>query len=394
MKKHISRFGKGALLCTIATLAAVAFMFAGCSGAGSSKTVKIALQAPITGDYAYEGQMAKQSVEVAAELINKAGGVLGKQVEIVVVDDGSNPKDSALAAQKAVSQKVSAVIASYGSSVTEPAADIYEKNKMVSVAYGATAVRLTMDRDRVYFFRTCGRDDAQGLFFGKYAVETMGAKRIAIMHDNSTFAKGVADEARKALDPYVTAGKTEIVYFDAITPKEKDFSSAVTKLRETKPDVWYFTGYYPEAGLLIRQARDAGLTCPFIGANAAINDDFVKIAGIDVAAGALMTQEPLITDVTTSNAEQFRTLYSQKFGELPSSPWPVYAADALYALVGAIGKAGKTDGAAVADAMRTKIDGVEGVTGPVLFTDRGDRKDVPYKMYIVDPKGKLMVFSR
>jgi branched-chain amino acid transport system substrate-binding protein len=229
------------------------------------------------------------------------------------------------------------------------------------------------------------------LFFGKYAVETMGAKRIAIMHDNSTFAKGVADEAMKALEPYVTEGKTEIVYFDAITPKEKDFSAAVTKLRETKPDVWYFTGYYPEAGLLIRQARDAGLDCPFIGGNAAINDDFVKIAGLDVAAGALMTQEPLVTDVTTDIASQFKSLYQEKFKELPSSPWPVYAADALYAIVGAIDKAGKLDSDAIADAMRTKMDGVQGVTGALLFSDRGDRRDVPYKMYSVDAEGKLVV---
>lgn len=377
-----------------AVAALVILLAAGCAGGSGGKTIKIGLQAPITGDYAYEGQMAKQSVEVAAELINKAGGVLGKQIEIVVVDDGSNPKDSALAAQKAVSQKVAAVIGSYGSSVTEPAADIYEKNKLVSVGYGCTAVRLTMEKDRTYFFRTCGRDDAQGLYFGKYAVETMGAKRIAIMHDNSTFAKGVADEAMKALEPYVAAGKTEVVYFDAITPKEKDFSAAVTKLRETKPDVWYFTGYYPEAGLLIRQARDAGLDVPFIGANAAINDDFVKIAGLEVAAGSLMTQEPLVTDVTTPIAEQFKALYAEKFKELPSSPWPVYAADGLYAIVGAIAKAGKTDSAAIAEALRNKMDGVEGVTGPVLFTERGDRKDVPYKMYEITPEGKLAVLAR
>ena len=377
-----------------AVAALVILLAAGCAGGSGGKTIKIGLQAPITGDYAYEGQMAKQSVEVAAELINKAGGVLGKQIEIVVVDDGSNPKDSALAAQKAVSQKVAAVIGSYGSSVTEPAADIYEKNKLVSVGYGCTAVRLTMEKDRTYFFRTCGRDDAQGLYFGKYAVETMGAKRIAIMHDNSTFAKGVADEAMKALEPYVAAGKTEVVYFDAITPKEKDFSAAVTKLRETKPDVWYFTGYYPEAGLLIRQARDAGLDVPFIGANAAINDDFVKIAELEVAAGSLMTQEPLVTDVTTPIAEQFKALYAEKFKELPSSPWPVYAADGLYAIVGAIAKAGKTDSAAIAEALRNKMDGVEGVTGPVLFTERGDRKDVPYKMYEITPEGKLAVLAR
>ncbi len=382
---------KAGLVLGICCVALFLALLAGCGGGQSGKTAKIALQAPITGDYAYEGQMAKQSVEVAAELINKAGGLLGKQVEILIVDDASNPKDSALAAQKAVSQKAAAVIGSYGSSVTEPAADIYEKNKIVSVGYGCTAVRLTMDKERKYFFRTCGRDDAQGLFFGKYAVETMGAKRIAIMHDNSTFAKGVADEAMKALEPYVAQGKTEVVYFDAVTPKEKDFSAAVTKLRETKPDVWYFTGYYPEAGLLIRQARDAGLDCPFIGGNAAINDDFVKIAGLDVAAGALMTQEPLVTDVTTDIASQFKALYAEKFKELPSSPWPVYAADALYAIAGAIDKAGKLDSDAIAEAMRGRMEGVQGVTGALLFTDRGDRRDVPYKMYKVDPEGKLVV---
>ncbi|HEX7607818.1 MAG TPA: branched-chain amino acid ABC transporter substrate-binding protein [Candidatus Cryosericum sp.] len=376
------------LVCMLATV----LFLSGCAKkTGDTGPIQIALQAPITGDYAYEGQMAKQSVEVATELINKAGGVLERQIAVTVVDDGSNPKDSAIAAQKAVSLKVVAVIGSYGSSVTEPAEDIYEKNKMVSVGYGCTALRLTVDKKPNYFFRTCGRDDAQGLFFAKYAVETMGAKLIAIMHDNSTFAKGVAEEAKKALQPYVDAGKCKIVYYDAVTPGEKDFSAAVTKLRNTNPDVWYYTGYYTEAGLLVRQARDAGLTCPFIGGNAAINDDFIKIAGIDVAKGCLMTQEPLVTDVTTAISEQFRTLYKEKFGDVPSSPWPVYAADALYAIVGAIKNANSIESDPIAIAMHTNMTGVEGVTGAIKFTAIGDREDVPYKMYEVTADGKYVV---
>lgn len=375
----------------VCMLAAVLFLSGCAKKTGTTGPIQIALQAPITGDYAYEGQMAKQSVEVAVEMINKAGGVLGRQIEVTVVDDASTPKDSAIAAQKAVSMKVVAVIGSYGSSVTEPAADIYEKNKMVSVGYGCTAVRLTMDKQRNYFFRTCGRDDAQGLFFAKYAVETMGAKRIGIMHDNSTFGKGVAEEAKKALQPYIDAKKTEIVYYDAITPGEKDFSAAVTKLGATKPDVWYFTGYYPESGLLIRQARDAGLTCPFIGGNAAVNEDFVKIAGLDVAKGALTTEEPLVIDVTTTLAGQFRDLYQQKFNTLPDSPWPVYAADALYAIVGAIGKANSTDADAIATTLHTNMTGVEGITGPLLFTAQGDREDVHQVMYEVAANGKLVL---
>jgi branched-chain amino acid transport system substrate-binding protein len=385
MRKSVSLL----LICMLAA----ALCLSGCAKKTGTTTgpIQIALQAPITGDYAYEGQMAKQSVEVATELINKAGGVLGRQIAVTVVDDGSNPKDSAIAAQKAVSLKVVAVIGSYGSSVTAPAADIYEKSKMVSVGYGCTAISLTMDKQRTYFFRTCGRDDAQGLFFAKYAVETMGAKRIAIMHDNSTFAKGVAEQAELALKPYVDAKKCEIIYYDAITPGEKDFSAAVTKLRNTNPDIWYYTGYYTEAGLLIRQARDAGLTCPFVGGNAAINDDFIKIAGIAVAKGALMTQEPLVSDMTTSIADQFRTLYKEKFGDVPSSPWPVYAADGLYAIVGAIKNANSTEPDAIATAMHTTMTGVEGVTGPILFSDRGDRQNVPYKMYEVTADGKYVV---
>ncbi|GAI01315.1 unnamed protein product, partial [marine sediment metagenome] len=120
-----------------------------------------------------------------------------------------------------------------------------------------------------------------------------GAKRIAIMHDNTTFALGVAEETKKALQLKIDAGEVEIVYYDAITPGEKDFSVPLTKLRETNPDVFYFTGYYPEAALIVSQARDIGIECLFVGGNAAINDEFVKIAGIEKAKGCFMTQEPM-----------------------------------------------------------------------------------------------------
>ena len=221
----------------------LSLILASCAPSGAStETVKIGLQAPLTGDYAAEGQWAKQSVEIAAELINKKGGVLGKPVEIVVVDDASNPKDSALAAQKAIAQGLKQVIASYGSSVTAPAADLYDANKVVSVGYGCTAVRLTMEKQRPYFFRTAGRDDTQSEFFVKFATETLGAKRIAIMHDNQDYGKGVAQDAVKFLQPDVDAGKTKIVYYDAITSGESDYSAAVSQIKALTPDVWFYTG--------------------------------------------------------------------------------------------------------------------------------------------------------
>jgi branched-chain amino acid transport system substrate-binding protein len=355
------------------------------------QTVLIGLPAPLTGDCAAEGQWAKQSVEVAQELINKKGGVLGKQIEIIVADDASNPKDSALAAQKLISQGLKEVIASYGSSVTAPAADLYDANKVVSVGYGCTAVRLTMEKQRPYFFRPAGRDDTQSEFFAKFAVEVLGAKRIAIMHDNQDYGRGVAEDAKKFLQPYIDAGKAELVYYDAITPGESDYSAVVSQIKEINPDVWFFTAYYPEAALLLKQARQAGYTGLFVGNNSVPTPEFEKIAGVEVIKGSIHLNEPMPQFLTYPESIEFMAAYKAKFNELPGSIWAVYAADALNALVAAITKAGSTDPDAVAQAMRTMTD-AKGITGPLMFTERGDRKDIPYYAYIYNDQGQLELY--
>jgi branched-chain amino acid transport system substrate-binding protein len=371
----------------------LSFVLAGCTPTSpAAETVKIGLQAPLTGDYAAEGQWAKQSVEIAAELINKKGGVLGKQVEIVVVDDASNPKDSALAAQKVVAQGLKQVIASYGSSVTAPAADLYDANKVVSVGYGCTAVRLTMEKQRPYFFRTAGRDDTQSEYFVKFATEQLQAKRIAVMHDNQDYGKGVADDAIKFLQPFIDSKEVELVYFDAITPGESDYSSVVSQIKSINPDVWFYTGYYSEAALLLKQARDAGVTSIFVGNNSVPTPEFEKIAGVDIIKGSIHLNEPIPQFLTFAESSEFLDAYKAKYNELPGSIWAVYAADALNALVGAIEKAGSTDPDAVAGVMRTMTD-VSGITGPLLFTDRGDRKDIPYYAYIYNDAGELELYK-
>ena len=371
----------------------LSLLVAGCAKpAATTKTLQIGLQAPLTGDYAAEGQWAKQSVEIAADLINKKGGILGQPVEIVVVDDASNPKDSALAAQKAISQGLKEVIGSYGSSVTAPAADLYDANKVVSVAYGSTAVRLTMEKQRPYFFRTSGRDDTQSEFFAKFVTEVLKAKRIAIMHDNQDYGKGVAVDAMKFLQPAIDAKQIEVIYYDAITPGESDYSAVVSQIKALNPDVWFFTGYYPEAALLLKQAREAGVTSTFVGNNAVPTPEFVKIAGVDVVKGSIHLNEPIPQYLNYPESKEFLDAYKAKYNELPGSIWAVYAADALNALAAAITKAGGTDPDKVASAMRTMTD-AKGITGPLLFTDRGDRKDIPYYAYIYNDKGELELYK-
>ncbi len=362
------------------------------SAFAAKDTVVIGLQAPITGAWAYEGQMARQSCEIAADLINKRGGILGgKKVVIKVVDDAGEPKAAALAAQRLVTQKdVVAVVSTYGSSVCEPAAGIYERFHKVNVGYGATAVRLTQNNMK-YFFRTCGRDDSQGRFFAECATKTFRAKRVAIMHDNTAFGKGLAEDTQRALAPLVKAKKVQIVYYDAITPGEKDFRVSLTTLREKKPDVWYFTGYYSEAALLVSQARAIGITCPFVGGNAAINNEFVKIAGLNVAKGCYMTNEPLPADLPYPMAKEFLNAYKAKYGNIPSSPWPIYAADAVNIISYGINKTGSTDSVKLAAYLRDGVNRVPGITGPIGFTKQGDREGVPFYLYKVDASGKIVV---
>jgi len=378
---------KKLVLCACVVLAVCAL-----AGAADKGPIVIGVQGPVTGAWAYEGQMAKQATQIAAALINQAGGILGgRQVQVVVEDDQGQPQGGALAATKISGNKdVVAAVSSYGSSITEPASNIYEKKKMVNIAYGATATRLT-ERNLQYFFRTCGRDDSQGKFFADFVPQKFGAKRIAIMHDNTAFGKGLAENARDALKPAVDAGKVQIVYYDAITPGEKDFHVPLTQMRETKPDVWYYTGYYAEAALLVTQAREIGITCPFVGGNAAINDEFVKIAGIPLAKGCYMTNEPLPADLPTPEAAKFLKAYKDKYGDIPSSPWPVYAADAVNIIAYAIDKTGSTDGTVLADFLRNKANGVPGITGKIGFTDKGDREGVPMFLYVVDEQGHIVV---
>src|SRR5690554_2245327 len=166
------------------------------TGTGAAQQpIRIGLQAPITGPWAYEGEMARNSVEIVKDQINARGGVLGRPIEIVLGDDQGNPRQSALVAHRMVSEGVVAVVGTYGSSINEPASTIYERAGVVNIAYGSTAVQFTSHGWK-YSFRTCFRDDRQGAFFAQLVNETLQAVRVAILHDNTTFARGLAEAAR------------------------------------------------------------------------------------------------------------------------------------------------------------------------------------------------------
>lgn len=361
----------------------------------AQEPIRIGFQGPITGPWAYEGELAVQCVQVAVKLINERGGVLGRPLELVIEDDGGTPRGGVLAAQRLVAMGVPASVASYGSSICEPASAIYEEGSVVMINYGCTAVGLSQHNYN-YYFRTCGRDDAQGVYFAEVVVPMFGARRVALMHDNTTFAKGVAEETLRALQPMIEAGLVEVVYYDAIVPGERDYTPAITSVRDANPDIWYYTGYYPEFGLLLRQGKDLGFDwteCPIVGANPCVYTETIEIAGLDAAMGALMTQEPLLAYLPYPEAEEFRGAFQAEHGFIPDSPWAVYAADAVNTIAFAMEKAGTTDPTALADLLHSGEVIGNGITGPLRFSPEGDRVGIPYDLYVVDEEGNIVLFD-
>jgi len=326
--------------------------------AAHADDVKIGLMAPLTGPWASEGQEMKRNVEMLAEQQNAKGGLNGQKVIIVVEDDGGDPRTASLAAQKLTTKGVVAVIGTYGSAVTEASQTILDEAGIVQVANGSTAVRLT-EKGLKYFFRTCPRDDEQGRV-GAMVIEKSKAKKVAILHDNSAYSKGLADEINA-----LVKSKASVVFFDALTPKEQDYSAILTKLKAAGPEVVFFTGYYPEAGLLLKQKKQMGWNVPFIGGDAINNPDLVKIAGAPAAEGFQFLSPPVPKDLDTAEAKAYVSSYQKKYGEAPSSIYGVLAGDGLRVVMKAIEGAKSTKADAIRGYLTGSLKAFPGFTGKI-----------------------------
>ncbi|MGB2974079.1 MAG: branched-chain amino acid ABC transporter substrate-binding protein, partial [Candidatus Competibacter sp.] len=341
----------------------------------AADTVKIGLMAPLTGSWASEGQGMKKIVDLLAEQQNAKGGMLGKKIEVVTEDDGGDPRTASLAAQRLTTQGVAAVVGTYGSSVTEASQTIYDEAGIPQIANGSTAIRLT-EKDFKRFFRTAPRDDEQGRMAAQ-TIGKLGFKKVAILHDSTSYAKGLADEANALLKKK----GTEVVFFDALTPGERDYTTILTKLKGANPEVVLFTGYFPEAGLLLRQKKDMNWKVPFIGGDATNNADLVKIAGKEAAEGYYFLSPPQPQDLDTADAKNFLTDYQKKYNELPPSIWAVLAGDGFRVLVAGIAGAKSTDGDKIAGYLHKDLKNFSGLSGPISFDAKGDREGEVYRVY-------------
>ena len=341
----------------------------------AAEPVKIGVMAPLTGSWASEGQGMKKIVELLAEQQNAKGGVLGRKIEVVTEDDGGDPRTASLAAQRLTTQGVVAVVGTYGSSVTEASQTIYDEAGIPQIANGSTAIRLT-EKGLKRFFRTAPRDDEQGRMAAQ-TIEKLGFKKVAILHDSTSYAKGLADEANALLKKQ----GADVVFFDALTPGERDYTAILTKLKSANPDVVLFTGYYPEAGLLLRQKRSMGWAVPFIGGDATNNPDLVKSAGKEAAEGFYFLSPPQPQDLDTPEAKAFLADYQRKHQEAPASIWVVLAGDGFRVAVAGIEGAQSSDGGKVAEYLHNNLKDFSGLSGPISLDNPAGHAAPPLKMF-------------
>jgi branched-chain amino acid transport system substrate-binding protein len=368
----------------VALALVLATVLPACSPAAT--TIKIGLQGPMTGDYAYEGLGFEKAVKLLVDKTNENGGLLGKQIELIVEDDKGDPKESALVADRLKAQGVVAVIGAYNSTATEPASEIYDEAGILHITPSSTATRLTT-KGFQRFFRVCFLDDRQGLFAAKYMAQILGAKNVGVLHDNSTYAKGLAEWTQKYLEEQGVA----VPFFDAINPEDQDFAPILTRIKGAGLDAVYFTGYHAQGGLLLRQSKDLGLETQWLMGNACNNPELIEIAGQDAATGVIITSEPLPSDLDYTEAKVFNEMYKIEYGEYPASVWWVMAADAFNVIKYAIEQTNSTDSAKLAEYLHTEFKDYPGITGPIIgFDEKGDRLGTIHKAYVISEAGEFV----
>ncbi|MDK2799846.1 MAG: branched-chain amino acid transport system substrate-binding protein [Clostridiales bacterium] len=337
----------------------------GCSNqAGDSKVIKLATAAPMTGDYAQYGEYSKEGLELALEEINKNGGVLGKQIELVYGDDKGDPKEAVSVAQKFVNdRKIVAILGHFFSGATLAAGPIYEQNGIPALAIAST----NPDVPKVgkYIFRINVGDNYQGMQLAKWLYEKKGIKKVAVVYDNNDYGKGVSNVFIKN---FKQLGGEITTVESYIGGQEKDFSVIVTKIKESNAEAIMMASYPTEGALIAQQARNNGLDIPLICTDSIYTDDFIKLGG-KAAEGAIVVSYFHPSD-PRPEVQEFIKKFKEKYNKEPNS-WSPYAYDAMYVMADAIKRAGSTDKKAIQKAL-AETKNFQGATGITTFNQDGE----------------------
>ncbi|RYA22991.1 branched-chain amino acid ABC transporter substrate-binding protein [Malaciobacter halophilus] len=349
-------------------------------------TVKIGVQAPITGKYANEGQGIEQFVKLIVNEKNAQGGLLGKQIEVVTCDDEAKAQKAAVCARKLVNAGVFAVIGSYTSGATEAAQATYYRNKVLQTSDGTSDSLIK--RKYWTFFRNSFPNSAQSDFTADYFVNQKNYKRIVVLSDYSSYSEGLGDATEESIKNI----GGNVIFRGKIKSGTQNFTAMLTKIKSMNPDVIYYSGYYTDGGLLRSQQKQLGINADFVGGDSNDNPDFLKLAG-SAAEGTVLINFPTPDILPYKEAKKYLKAYEDTYNMKPPSIWAVVNADGLRAIMHGVEQTKSFDTKKISDFLHNLKD-FPGITGPVTFREDGERIGAKFIVYEIQKDGSYKVLGK
>jgi branched-chain amino acid transport system substrate-binding protein len=337
-------------------------------------TVKLGVAGPQSGDLASYGIPSVRAAELVVKDLNAKGGILGREIKLLVEDDVCKPEIATNTATKLLSQGVHIVLGHICSGATKAAMGIYKNSNIISMSPSATNPALTQSGDYPNFFRTIASDDAQAKLEVDFALDVLKLKKIAVLHDKGDYGKGLAEFAKSFVEK---SGKAEVVLYEGITPGAVDYSAIIQKIKNSEAEAVIYGGYHPEASKIVTLMRKKKMQTIFISDDGVKDITFIKVAG-KYAEGVYATGPK---DVSTNPlAIAANDAHKKIYGSDPGAFF-LNAYAAAQALLNAIEKAGYTDYEKISRALKTEY--VDTPLGKIRFDDRGDAIGVGFSVYQV-----------
>jgi branched-chain amino acid transport system substrate-binding protein len=334
----------------------------GTSGGSDTGPIKVGVYADLSGQTSSFGQSTVNGIKMAADEINKAGGIGGRQVELLIEDDQGRPEQAATVVTKLISQnQVNAVLGEVASSNSLAAAPKAQAAKVPMITPSSTNPKVTQVGD--YIFRVCFIDPFQGEVMAKFGANTLKAKRAAILLDvNSDYSRGLAQFFE---ENFVKLGG-QIVERQSYTQTDRDFKGQLTSIRSANPEIIYVPGYYGQVGVIAKQAKELGIKAPLLGGDGWDAPQLFQIGGAALN-GSYMSNHYSVDDPSPST-QKFVADYKARYNGTQPDAIGALAYDAMKVLADAIRRAGTTESTKLRDAI-AQTQNYQGVTGNISLNN-------------------------
>ncbi len=359
-------------------LAASALIMVSCGKKddGAANVVRIGTAAPLTGPQSDIGIDIEHGTQLAVDDLNSQGIEIGgrkMKFELLSEDDEANPSKATTVAQKLVDSRVVAVVGHFNSGASIPASKVYADAGIPQISPGSTNPRYTQ-QGYATTFRVVANDDQQGPAVASFLVNSLKARKVAIIDDSTAYGQGLAG----TFEATVKAAGVDVVAHEHTTDKDTDFAAILTSIKGRQPEYVFFGGIYSQAGPMAKQMKALGLNVPLLGGDGIQTPKFIEVAG-DAAEGTYASIPGLPKD-KMPGGKTFMDKFQAKYGK-PVELFAPMGYDAVFVIAEAMKRAGSVDPAKVLPELKkTKYNGV---IGPIEFDDKGDLKNGPITINVV-----------